>query len=105
MANQIDLDETNTLLDELRRPTLEVSSIKPETKQAKELPYYHKIEVIETEGPIMPKIDDRYVKAIRSFSTRETAGGFTAGLAITRALGEAFANLYSRHRKFSVRAL
>lgn len=105
LSNELDLDETNRLLDELRRPQVDAQAIKQEAKQVRELPYHHKIEHFDNEGPNMPKVDDRYLKAIRSFSTREIAGGFTAGLAINRALGEAFANLYSRHRKYTVRAI
>lgn len=100
LANEIDLDETNKLLDELRRPEL-VSSIKQQ-KLVKEIPYHHKVETIHSEGPKMPEIDDRYLKAIRTFSTGEIAGGFTADLAINRALSDAFNNLFSRYCKVEV---
>lgn len=99
LSNDIDLDETNKLLDELRRPATEIAPVKKQ-KQVKELPYYHKIESRkQNDGLEMPNLDERYYQAIRSFSVREIAGGFTAELAINRALGEALSNLYTRKIK------
>lgn len=94
LANDIDLDETNKLLDELRRPTTTetVKIVK------KELPYHHKIESQNYEGPNIPKIDDKFLKAARSCSLREIAGGFTPELSINRALGEAFSCMYINHK-------
>lgn len=100
LSNDIDLDETNQLLDELRRPMADTISIKQQ--QVKELPYYHRSDCLLCDGPDIPKIDDKYLKAMRSFSTREVAGGFTAELAINRALGEAFTNLFSQHCKVNI---
>lgn len=95
LANDIDLDETNKLLDELRRPKVDTQlSIKQE-KQIREKPYYHTSVSLLAEGPRMPVIDDKFYRAIRTFTKRDIAGGFTANLAINRALGEAFTNLYS----------
>lgn len=100
LANDIDLDETNKLLDELRRPTVSTKeTIKEQKHKVKEVPYHHKPECVDLEGPEIPPIDSRYVKAIRAFSTQEIAGGFTAQLAISRAIKEAFSSLYSRHCK------
>jgi len=96
LANDIDLDETNKLIDELRRPASNTIISKPR-QQIKELPYYHKVEYITNDGPEIPKIDEKFLQAIRAFSTREVAGGFTAEIAINRALGEAFTSLFSRH--------
>lgn len=103
LSNDIDLDETNKLLDELRRPTTEGVTVKQQ-KQVKELPYYHKIETqTKNDGPELPPLEERYFRAIRSFSVREVAGGFTAELAINRAIGEALSNLFSRHCTTSVK--
>lgn len=100
LANDIDIDETSKLLDELRRPTVNTKEmIKEQKLKIKEQPYYHKPGHIDIEGPTIPPIDDRYVKAIRSFSTKETAGGFTAQLAISRAIKEAFSSLFTRNCK------
>lgn len=98
LANDIDLDDTNRMLEELRRPTSDVEKVKPKV-QIKEKPYHHKLEKIECEGPHIPELDERFIRAIRSISTREVAGGFTAQLAISRALGDAFGSLFSRHCK------
>lgn len=101
LANDIDLEETNILLDELRRPALDSVIVKQEQKdKIKDLPYHHKIESQLTDGPRLPNLDDKFSRAIRSFSTEEVAGGFTAKLAISRALGEAFSNLYTRRYRF-----
>lgn len=100
-ANDIDLDETNRLIDELRTSTNDNISAK-QRNQVKELPYYHKVEKLLLDGPPVPKPDDRFLRAIRTFSTPEIAGGFTAELAINRALGEAFMNLFSRHCKVRI---
>lgn len=100
LANDIDLDETNKLLDELRRPAVDTVVVKQQ--QVKELPYYHKIETLHVDGPALPEPDEKFLRAIRSFSTREVAGGFTAELAINRALGEAFMSLFSRHCKVTI---
>lgn len=91
LANDTDLDETNKLLDELRRPTTTVDVV-----TVRELPYHHKVESLDLSGPKMPRIDERFLKAIRSFSIREIAGGFTAELAINRAIGEAFTSLFNK---------
>lgn len=100
LANDIDLDETNKLLDELRRPTISAKELLREQKlKVNELPYHHKVQKEDLEGPEIPPIDSRYIKAIRAFSTQEIAGGFTAQLAISRAIKEAFTSLYSRHCK------
>lgn len=99
LANDIDLDETNKLLDELRRPTVDAQETKVKPVQVKERPYHHKDESPFAEGPKIPPIDDKFVRAIRQFSTREVAGGFTAQLAISRALCDAFTSLFSRHYK------
>lgn len=100
LANDIDPDETNKLLDELRMPVTDSVITKQAIKQqVKEVPYHHRTEFQENEGPKMPTLDEKFFRAIRSFSTREVAGGFTAELAINRALGEAFSNLFSRHCK------
>lgn len=101
LANDIDPDETTKMLEELRRPTTEPEKVKPKV-QIKEKPYHHKVEKIECEGPDFPRLDERFVRAIRSISTREVAGGFTAQLAISRALGDAFGCLFSRHCKASL---
>lgn len=101
LANDIDVDETNKLLDELRRPDV-VSSIVNQQKKPKELPYFHDVVYDIVNGPELPKLNDRYLRAIRSFSTREVAGGFTADIAIHRALGEAFTDLFSTHCKVSI---
>lgn len=100
-ANGLEPELTERLLDELQRPPEEkpILSKKP---QVKEIAYYHKASSVLKDGPDMPNIDDNYRKAIRNFSTREVAGGFTADLAIRRALGEAFTNLYSQHCKLSM---
>ncbi|XP_055809513.1 uncharacterized protein LOC129879808 [Solanum dulcamara] len=92
LANDIDIDETKRLLDELRRP----KEAKKEVVEEKKQPYFHKVEQEDLEGPDMPTIDNRYIKAIRTFSTQEVAGGFTAELAIRRAIKEAFSSLYRR---------
>lgn len=100
LANDIDLDDTNRLLDELRNPTIDSKlPIKGQAQKVQEVPYYHKEETLLAEGPPMPALDDRFMAAIRPFSTREIAGGFTAHLAISRALGEAFMGLFSRQCK------
>lgn len=101
LANNIDLDETNKLLDELRNPDL-ITSFKSKPQVKKELPYYHKIESMNVEGPNIPKIDEKFVRAMRAITTAEMAGGFTAELAINRALGEAFGNLFSKHCKVTI---
>lgn len=93
LSNGIDLDETNKLLDELRRPTSETIIVK---QQVKELPYFHKSESLLSEGPSLPVIDERFLNAMKKLATQDLAGGFTAELAINRALGEAFTNLFSR---------
>lgn len=98
LANDIDPDETNKLLDELRRPDTNAAPLKKQLK-VKEVPYHHKALDLDNQGPKVPKIDHTYLKAIRSFSTREIAGGFTPELAISRALGDAFTSLFSRHCK------
>lgn len=96
LANDIEVDETNKMLDELRRPKLDPHvSIKQEKQQAREQPYYHKTTSLLVDSPRMPIIDGKFLAAIRAFSSSEIAGGFTAHLAINRALGEAFTNLYS----------
>uniref|UniRef100_A0A6G1SKG2 CDK-activating kinase assembly factor MAT1 n=1 Tax=Aceria tosichella TaxID=561515 RepID=A0A6G1SKG2_9ACAR len=100
LANNIDIDETNKLLDELRRPTATIKESISESKhKVKELPYYHKLETVNNEGPKLPPFDERYLKAIRSFTPREVAGGFNAHIAIERALSDAFTCLFSRHIK------
>lgn len=96
LANDIDPDETYKLLDELRRPDLSSAPKKKQT-QLKELPYHHTALKLDNEGPKMPRLDDKYYKAIRSFSTCEIAGGFTPDIAINRAVGDAFTSLFSRH--------
>lgn len=96
LANDIDLDETNKLLDELRRPDGGIIQVKKE-KIARELAYEHKPIKFNYEGPKMPKINERYYKATRPFTIREEAGGFTADLAISRALTDAFMNLFSQY--------
>lgn len=100
LANDIDLDETNRLLDELRRPGTEAVTVK--SQQVKEMPYYHTIVSLHSDGPELPKLDENYFRAIRKFSKRENAGGFTADLAINRALGDAFANLYSKQSRVRI---
>lgn len=94
LANDIDLDETNRLLDELRRPTT-TETIKVVKK---ELPYHHKIDLRDHQGPNVPKIDVRFLEAARLCSIREIAGGFTPELSIRRALGEAFSCIYINHK-------
>lgn len=96
LANDIDLDETNKLLDELRRPNTAAAPVKKQF-QPKELPYHHKSIQLNNEGPTIQTIDAKYLKAIRSFSKRDLAGGFTSELAISRALGDAFTCLFSQH--------
>lgn len=106
LANDIDIDDTNRLLDELRRPTDEKQDIIKQQQQkiqAKEVPYHHKSESIYADGPKMPIMNDDFLRAIRSFSIREVAGGFTPQLAISRALGEAFTGLFSRRSKIEAR--
>lgn len=95
-ANDIDPEDTERLLDELRRPPSDTVIVKQEQKLVKEAPYHHKEYTQLAEGPRVPRLGDNYLKAIRSFSTQEIAGGFTADLAISRALGEAFTNLFTR---------
>lgn len=95
LANDIDPDETNKLLEELRRPDACMGQNKKD-KQVKEVPYHHKPIKFDYDGPKIPKINERYYKATRPFSVREVAGGFTADLAINRALADAFMNLFSQ---------
>lgn len=102
LSNDIDLDETNKLLDELRRPQADAVSIKQQRLKVKEQPYQHKIETLNNDAPRMPQIDEKFLRAIRTFSTREVAGGFTAEVAINRALGDAFTNLFSKHCKVHI---
>lgn len=102
LANDIDPDETNRLLDELRNPTQESKAdLKADVKKVKEVAYYHnEDESLALDGPRLPTLDERYMAAaIRPFSTREIAGGFTAELAISRALSEAFTGLFNRKVK------
>lgn len=94
LANDIDPDETNRLLDELRRPDGGITSLKKE-KEVREMAYHHKPIRFDHDGPSMPSINERYFKATRSCSTREFAGGFTPDLAINRALADAFMNLFT----------
>lgn len=101
LANDIDLDDTNRMLEELRRPTSEVEKVKPKV-QIKEKPYHHRLETLERDGPETPKLDEKFIRAIRTISTREMAGGFSAQLAISRALSDAFGSLFSRHCKIEI---
>lgn len=98
LANNIDIDETNKLLDELRRPTVNLKdqAIKEKKLKIKEKPYHHKVDMADHEGPKIPPLDERYLRAIKTFKPEETAGGFTAGLALSRALNDAFTCLFSR---------
>lgn len=89
MSNNINEEESNALLEELKKPI----AIKVEQQEA---PYYHEIEQPDHEGPPLPELDYRFDKAIRSFSKRDMAGGFTAALAMRRALQEAFSSLFFR---------
>lgn len=103
LSNDLDIEETNTLLEELRTEASETSheivNIQRKHQKVKDTPYHHRSESLHTEGPTMPVLEEKYLRAVRTFSNREVAGGFTAQLAISRALGEAFNGLFTRPSK------
>lgn len=99
LANDVDVDEANMLLEELRRPPVETSKPQRKTQKVEDTPYQHRPVSMLVDGPQVPPMNDKYLRAIRSFSSREVAGGFTAQLAISRALTEAFAGLFTRHER------
>lgn len=99
LANDIDLDETNTLLEELRTDSLKRSEPVRLKLETTSVPYQYKQELASSNGPKLPSIGENYMHAIRSFSRRELAGGFTSQLAIRRCLGDAFNSLFAYNTK------
>jgi len=104
LANDLDPDETNILIEELRREATEQSNhvmldFQRKQQKVKDAPYHHKIESYVTEGPSLPEISENYLRASRTCSAREIAGGYTAHIAITKALSEAFSGLFTRQSK------
>lgn len=98
-ANDIDKDETDKLLDELRKLSSSNTLLGNIKTKPQEIAYYHKTESVNFEGPPVPKIDEKFIRAMRAITVTELAGGFTPELAISRVLSEAMNNLFSRQCK------